>query len=154
MRCAAPLHRLTKLVSAPRVVREMDWIERHWPKKLPEDRYIPARLLGSGCTLGTEKKDSFFSSSSSSSSFLASPLQRPQVQKYCLMSVQDSYTDFHVDFGGTSVWYHVLRVRPHTITPSHLHTHTTITLPHPHTLSHFHMCTCMTAREQGVLCIH
>lgn len=34
---------------------------------------------------------------------------RPQVQKYCLMSVKDSYTDFHIDFGGTSVWYHVLR---------------------------------------------
>lgn len=25
------------------------------------------------------------------------------------MSVKDSYTDFHIDFGGTSVWYHVLR---------------------------------------------
>ncbi|EFA11284.1 lysine-specific demethylase 7B [Tribolium castaneum] len=37
------------------------------------------------------------------------PLERPQVQKYCLMSVKDSYTDFHIDFGGTSVWYHVLR---------------------------------------------
>ncbi|VEN33490.1 unnamed protein product [Callosobruchus maculatus] len=34
---------------------------------------------------------------------------RPQVSKYCLMSVKDSYTDFHIDFGGTSVWYHVLR---------------------------------------------
>ncbi|XP_030746234.1 histone lysine demethylase PHF8-like [Sitophilus oryzae] len=34
---------------------------------------------------------------------------RPQVQKYCLMSVKDSYTDFHIDFGGTSVWYHVLK---------------------------------------------
>uniref|UniRef100_A0A4W4ENV9 Uncharacterized protein n=1 Tax=Electrophorus electricus TaxID=8005 RepID=A0A4W4ENV9_ELEEL len=33
---------------------------------------------------------------------------KPFVQKYCLMSVKDSYTDFHVDFGGTSVWYHVL----------------------------------------------
>ncbi|KAK4871652.1 hypothetical protein RN001_015776 [Aquatica leii] len=33
----------------------------------------------------------------------------PRVQKYCLMSVKDSYTDFHVDFGGTSVWYHILR---------------------------------------------
>ncbi|XP_054711252.1 histone lysine demethylase PHF8-like [Uloborus diversus] len=33
----------------------------------------------------------------------------PQVMKYCLMSAQDSYTDFHIDFGGTSVWYHVLR---------------------------------------------
>ncbi|XP_077861724.1 lysine-specific demethylase 7B-like [Saccoglossus kowalevskii] len=25
------------------------------------------------------------------------------------MGVKDSYTDFHIDFGGTSVWYHVLR---------------------------------------------
>ncbi|KAL4656720.1 lysine-specific demethylase 7B-like isoform X1 [Arapaima gigas] len=33
---------------------------------------------------------------------------RPFVQKYCLMGVKDSYTDFHIDFGGTSVWYHVL----------------------------------------------
>ena len=29
------------------------------------------------------------------------------------MSVKDSYTDFHVDFGGTSVWYHVIWV--HTL---------------------------------------
>jgi len=26
------------------------------------------------------------------------------------MGVKDSFTDFHIDFGGTSVWYHVLRV--------------------------------------------
>ncbi|KAJ1979864.1 JmjC domain-containing histone demethylation protein 1 [Dimargaris xerosporica] len=32
----------------------------------------------------------------------------PKVQHYCLMSVRDSYTDFHVDFGGTSVFYHLL----------------------------------------------
>ncbi|XP_055882880.1 lysine-specific demethylase 7A-like isoform X1 [Biomphalaria glabrata] len=36
-------------------------------------------------------------------------LVRPEVQKYCLMGVKDSFTDFHIDFGGTSVWYHVLR---------------------------------------------
>lgn len=39
-----------------------------------------------------------------------STLVRPEVQKYCLMGVKDSFTDFHIDFGGTSVWYHVLRV--------------------------------------------
>ncbi|XP_059160163.1 lysine-specific demethylase 7A-like isoform X2 [Physella acuta] len=38
-----------------------------------------------------------------------STLVRPEVQKYCLMGVKDSFTDFHIDFGGTSVWYHVLR---------------------------------------------
>ena len=36
------------------------------------------------------------------------PIEYPQVQCYCLMSVKNSYTDFHVDFGGTSVFYHVL----------------------------------------------
>lgn len=29
--------------------------------------------------------------------------------RYCLMSVAGCYTDFHIDMGGTSVWYHVLR---------------------------------------------
>ncbi len=36
--------------------------------------------------------------------------ERPEVAKYCLMSPQSSYTDFHVDFGGSSVWYSVVRV--------------------------------------------
>jgi hypothetical protein len=36
--------------------------------------------------------------------------ERPDVAKYCLMSPQSSYTDFHVDFGGSSVWYSVVRV--------------------------------------------
>ena len=33
----------------------------------------------------------------------------PQVQYYCLMSTAGCYTDFHVDFGGTAVWYHARR---------------------------------------------
>jgi hypothetical protein len=36
-------------------------------------------------------------------------LMYPRVQVYCLMGVANSYTDFHIDFGGTSVFYHVLR---------------------------------------------
>lgn len=42
---------------------------------------------------------------------------KPFVQKYCLMGVKGSYTDFHIDFGGTSVWYHVLWVGHFTETP-------------------------------------
>lgn len=34
--------------------------------------------------------------------------KRP-VQFYVLMSVADSYTDFHIDFGGSSVYYHILK---------------------------------------------
>ena len=32
----------------------------------------------------------------------------PSVQYYCLTSTAGCFTDFHVDFGGTAVWYHVL----------------------------------------------
>ncbi len=31
-----------------------------------------------------------------------------QVQYYSIISAEGSFTDFHVDFGGSSVWYHVL----------------------------------------------
>ena len=36
---------------------------------------------------------------------------RKMVAFYCLMSVADSYTDFHIDFGGSSVYYHILKGR-------------------------------------------
>jgi F-box and leucine-rich repeat protein 10/11 len=35
--------------------------------------------------------------------------KKKSVQFYCLMSVADSYTDFHIDFGGSSVYYHILK---------------------------------------------
>lgn len=38
---------------------------------------------------------------------------KPQTQYYCLTSTAGCYTDFHVDFGGTSVWYHVLTGEKH-----------------------------------------
>ncbi|KAJ7156104.1 jumonji superfamily protein [Mycena crocata] len=33
----------------------------------------------------------------------------PKVQLYCLMGVASAWTDWHVDFAGSSVYYHVLR---------------------------------------------
>uniref|UniRef100_A0ACB8FYV6 Uncharacterized protein n=1 Tax=Sphaerodactylus townsendi TaxID=933632 RepID=A0ACB8FYV6_9SAUR len=35
--------------------------------------------------------------------------ERNKGKRYCLMSVKGCFTDFHIDFGGTSVWYHVFR---------------------------------------------
>lgn len=35
--------------------------------------------------------------------------RHPKIAKYCLLSSKGSFTDFHIDFGGTSVWYHVLK---------------------------------------------
>jgi len=77
--------RLSKVVVPPRIVREMSWVCNYWPENMP------------------------YPYTSSDRSTL-SALDRPEIQRYCLMSVKDSFTDFHIDFGGTSVWYHVLRV--------------------------------------------
>jgi lysine-specific demethylase PHF8 len=37
-------------------------------------------------------------------------LDKPEVQKYCLISAKNSYTDFHIDFGASSVYYHLIKV--------------------------------------------
>lgn len=57
----------------PRIVRELDLLNRFWPK----ERFAIGDM--------------------------------PKVQTYCLMSLQNSYTDFHIDFAGTSVYYHILQ---------------------------------------------
>jgi hypothetical protein len=63
------------------VVQQLDWIETAWPS----DARTYERK-------GKQVKVTF-----------------PKVQYYCLSSTQGCYTDFHIDFGGSSVWYHVLQ---------------------------------------------
>ena len=70
-------------VAAPRVVRQIDWVDHVWPRHLKEDQEEGTNDLRK--------------------------MKYPKVQKYCLMTVAGCYTDFHIDFGGMSVWYHVLR---------------------------------------------
>lgn len=64
-------------------VRELDWVDCVWPKHLKESQTESTNVIDD--------------------------MMYPKVQKYCLMSVKGCYTDFHIDFGGTSVWYHILR---------------------------------------------
>ncbi|XP_058055890.1 jmjC domain-containing histone demethylation protein 1 [Anopheles bellator] len=75
--------RLENYVQSPAIVRQIDWVDVVWPKQLKESQVESTNLLND--------------------------MMYPKVQKYCLMSVKNCYTDFHVDFGGTSVWYHILR---------------------------------------------
>lgn len=63
--------------------RQIDWVDCVWPRHLKESQTEATNLL--------------------------EDMKYPKVQKYCLMSVKGCYTDFHVDFGGTSVWYHILK---------------------------------------------
>ena len=64
---------LGKQVVPPRIVRDLDWVERFWP----------ASKKGPGHTY-------------------------PKVQLYCLMGVEKAWTDWHIDFAGSSVYYHIL----------------------------------------------
>lgn len=75
--------KLDELVESPMIVRMLDWVDLVWPK--------------------------FLKQSQTESTNTIDKMKYPKVQKYCLMSVKGSYTDFHIDFGGTSVWYHILR---------------------------------------------
>ncbi|XP_065579671.1 lysine-specific demethylase 2A-like [Artemia franciscana] len=77
------LTKLDKMVACPLVVRAMDWVNTAWPSEL--------RARQSDSTNNMAQ------------------MMYPKVQKYCLMSVKGCYTDFHIDFGGTSVWYHIIR---------------------------------------------
>jgi len=77
--------KLDSYVVAPRVVRQIDFTDNMWPRHLKEMQEDTTNDM--------------------------SRMLYPKVQKYCLMSIAGCYTDFHVDLGGTSVWYHVLRGR-------------------------------------------
>ncbi|KAL3076145.1 hypothetical protein niasHS_013692 [Heterodera schachtii] len=80
--------KLSEMVTAPAFVRDLDWIDNVWPSEL----------------LARQKnlKQSAWAQKNEFSIY-------PKVQKYCIMSVKKCFTDFHIDFGGTSVWYHVLK---------------------------------------------
>lgn len=75
--------KLENYVESPQVVRQLDWVDTAWPHHLREAH-----------TESTNALDK---------------MKYPKVQKYVLMSVQGCYTDFHIDMGGTSVWYHIFK---------------------------------------------
>ncbi len=90
--------KLAKIVNPPSFVDEIGWVENLWPKtkkdraKHPTVCGIFLSLYGNSMFISTGKRIFVI-----------------QVQLYCLMSSQDSFTEFHIDFGGSSVWYNVVK---------------------------------------------
>jgi hypothetical protein len=70
---------LKDIILSPQFVRDLDWIDHAWPR------------IRTGSTMQSDPTDVY-----------------PNVQYYCLTSAAGCYTDFHIDFGGTAVWYHVM----------------------------------------------
>ncbi|KAM9306545.1 lysine (K)-specific demethylase 2Bb isoform 2-T2 [Pholidichthys leucotaenia] len=75
--------KLENLIKRPTVVDQVDWVDNMWPPDLKQSQTEATNVI--------------------------SEMKYPKVQRYCLMSVKGCYTDFHIDFGGTSVWYHVFK---------------------------------------------
>ena len=71
---------LKKYILSPKFVRDLDWIDHAWPRKEFDNNSLKPSVAE----------------------------VYPNVQYYCLTSAAGCYTDFHVDFGGTAVWYHVM----------------------------------------------
>uniref|UniRef100_A0AAQ5Z850 Lysine-specific demethylase 2B n=1 Tax=Amphiprion ocellaris TaxID=80972 RepID=A0AAQ5Z850_AMPOC len=74
--------KLENLIKRP-TVDQVDWVDNMWPSDLKQSQTEATNVI--------------------------SEMKYPKVQRYCLMSVKGCYTDFHIDFGGTSVWYHVFK---------------------------------------------
>ena len=120
--------RLGELVTTPRIVRDLSWATIGvWPfakkeEKTEEnvDSSDTKRKATWSLQSSSKKKRRTVSSTDTDQSddeqfegvdgSHFENFERPEVAKYCLMSPQSSYTDFHVDFGGSSVWYSVVRV--------------------------------------------
>lgn len=83
-------------VVRPQFVRDLDLIEKVWPSHLRPTSPSNANPSHAPVLLPT-------------ASNTPSNIPYPKVTLYCLMSVARSYTDFHVDFGGSSVFYHILQ---------------------------------------------
>ena len=91
-----PLH---SMVRSPKIVRDIDWIDQAWPaERKPRKSEANQKELDQNNTNMQKKASKGMNS-----------YEYPVVQYYCLTSSAGSYTDFHIDFGGSSVWYHVVR---------------------------------------------
>ena len=121
-----PCSRLGEHVVTPRIVRELSWATIGvWPAKKtdaePDSADIKSERTMWSSQAPSKKKRRVVSASDNDPSDDDEQFEdvkanhfenfeRPEVAKYCLISPQSSYTDFHVDFGGSSVWYSVVRV--------------------------------------------
>jgi len=83
-------------VVRPQFVRDLDLIEKVWPRHLRPTSTASTNPNHAPVVLPTPSNT-------------PSTITFPKVTLYCLMSVARAYTDFHIDFGGSSVFYHILR---------------------------------------------
>ncbi|KAL1407772.1 JmjC domain-containing histone demethylation protein 1 [Vanrija albida] len=92
---------LAQLVRPPMLVADVDWVENYW--------HFPG---GKEATMRAAAKKVEDEVETNGDAEEGKPRPRPKndwpkVQLYCLMGMKDSWTDWHVDFAASSVYYNV-----------------------------------------------
>ncbi|KAL6740460.1 hypothetical protein Aduo_013811 [Ancylostoma duodenale] len=79
---------MRKMISPPLLVPELSFVHKLWPDKNDLVNWDP-ELQQVVEVLEEHRRN------------------KPEVALFCLCGMAGSYTDFHIDFGGSSVWYHI-----------------------------------------------
>ncbi|KAK6748625.1 hypothetical protein RB195_001317 [Necator americanus] len=79
---------MRKMISPPILVPELSFVHKLWPDKNDLVNWDP-ELQQVVEVLEEHRRN------------------KPEVALFCLCGMAGSYTDFHIDFGGSSVWYHI-----------------------------------------------
>jgi hypothetical protein len=91
---------LDGLVMAPRIVRDLDLVSRVWPSRklvrFYDDLVYNPFAFVEKSKIGTD----------ATAYDIFSP---PRTMSYLLLGPEGAYTDWHLDFAGSSVWYHVVK---------------------------------------------
>ncbi|CAK9781731.1 unnamed protein product [Cutaneotrichosporon oleaginosum] len=86
---------LAQQVRPPSIVSDIDWVENFWPfPGGPEAAKRAAARASEGLDDAGQTKGKVKN-------------EWPKVQLYCLMGMRDAWTDWHVDFAASSVYYNV-----------------------------------------------
>ncbi|CAG0913776.1 unnamed protein product [Notodromas monacha] len=71
---------LEKYIRIPRIVRQLDWVERAWPRHL---RHLQTESMSQDV------------------------MMYPKTQKIVTMSTKDCFSNFRIESSGASVWFHI-----------------------------------------------
>uniref|UniRef100_A0A7E5A0S8 JmjC domain-containing protein n=1 Tax=Panagrellus redivivus TaxID=6233 RepID=A0A7E5A0S8_PANRE len=82
--------KLMNMVRAPDMMHRLSWVHKFWPEQ-------------------SLNSDDIVNGDYEADMHLDHVTKRPDVSMFCLLGMGGSYTEFHIDFGGSSVWYHVFQ---------------------------------------------
>ncbi|TKR96579.1 hypothetical protein L596_010580 [Steinernema carpocapsae] len=99
--------KMSELVAPPSIVGEISWVHRFWPEVkhsahkhlFKEGEFSEELNWVKTCNKTTQVYDPYEEHKKA----------RPDVALFCLAGMGGSFTDFHIDFGGSSVWYNVFK---------------------------------------------